>query len=156
LGLALGVAGAAHAAVETTRVIVSFKPGSTAARMARAAIAKAGGHIKLEIDGENVAVVLPKAAVAALQKHSAVALIEEDAKRYPLSLTSPSGPPYQAGQLVPYGIKLVQADQLPQLDANAGNRTVCIIDSGYDASHEDLPHGTNVTGNDDIGGAGLW
>ena len=98
LGLALGVAGAAHAAVETTRVIVSFKPGSTAARMARAAIAKAGGHIKLEIDGENVAVVLPKAAVAALQKHSAVALIEEDAKRYPLSLTSPSGPGSSSGR----------------------------------------------------------
>jgi tripartite-type tricarboxylate transporter receptor subunit TctC len=45
LGLALGVAGAAHAAVETTRVIVSFKPGSAAAHLARAAIAKAGGQI---------------------------------------------------------------------------------------------------------------
>jgi subtilisin family serine protease len=156
LGLALGVAGAANAAADTTRVIVSFKPGATAAKLARAAIAKAGGRIKLEIDGENVAVVLPKGAVAALQKHSAVALIEEDAKRYPMSLADPSGAPYEAGQLVPYGIKMVQADQLPQLDANAGNRTVCIIDSGYDGAHEDLPHGTNVTGSDDIGGAGLW
>jgi subtilisin family serine protease len=156
LGLALGVAGAANAAVETTRVIVSIKPGAAAAKLARAAIARAGGQIKLEIDGENVAVVLPKAAVAALQKHSAVALIEEDAKRYPMSLADPSGPPYQSGQLVPYGIKMVQADQLPQLDANAGNRKICIIDSGYDGAHEDLQHNANVTGNDDIGGAGLW
>ena len=156
LGLALGVAGAANAAVETTRVIVSIKPGSAAAKLARAAIARAGGQIKLEIDGENVAVVLPKAAVAALQKHSAVALVEEDAKRYPMSLADPSGPPYQTGQLVPYGIKMVQADQLPQLDANAGNRKICIIDSGYDGAHEDLQHNANVTGDDDIGGAGLW
>ena len=154
LGLAIGVAGAAHA-VETTRVIVSFKAGSEAARLARAAIARAGGQVKLEIDGENVAVVLPKAAVAALQKHSAIKLVEEDAKRYPMSLADPSGPPYRKGQLVPYGIKMVQADQLPDMDANAGNRTICIIDSGYDNTHEDLPH-VHVTGEDDIGGAGKW
>jgi subtilisin family serine protease len=155
LGLAFAMLGTAYAA-DTTRVIVSFKPGTAAAKLARAAIAKAGGHIKLDIDGENVAVVLPKAAVAALAKHSAVSLIEEDAKRYPLALTTPSAPPYELGQLVPYGIKMVQADQLPSLDANAGNRKVCIIDSGYDITHEDLQHGANVTGNDDVGGAGLW
>lgn len=155
LGLAFALLSNAHAA-DTTRVVVSFKPGAAAAKLARAAIARAGGHIKLEIDDENVAVVLPKAAVAALAKHSAVALIEEDAKRYPLALTSPSGPPYQSGQLVPYGIKMVQADQLPHLDANAGNRKICIIDSGYDITHEDLQHSANVTGDDDIGGAGLW
>ncbi|HJV68496.1 S8 family serine peptidase [Ideonella sp.] len=155
LGLAFALLGTAYAA-DTTRVIVSFKPGTAAAKLARAAIAKAGGQIKLDIDGENVAVVLPKAAVAALAKHSAISLIEEDAKRYPLSLTTPSAPPYELGQLVPYGIKMVQADQLPSLDANAGNRKICIIDSGYDITHEDLQHGANVTGNDDIGGAGLW
>jgi len=154
LGLAFAMLGTAYAA-DTTRVIVSFKPGTAAAKLARAAIAKAGGQVKLDIDGENVAVVLPKAAVAALAKHSAISLIEEDAKRYPLALTSPSAAPYELGQLVPYGIKMVQADQLPSLDANAGNRKVCIIDSGYDLSHEDLQH-VNVTGNDDVGGAGLW
>ncbi len=155
LGLAFAMLGTAYAA-DTTRVIVSFKPGTAAAHLARAAIAKAGGRIKVEIDGENVAVELPKAAVAALKAHSAVALIEEDAKRYPMGLADPSGPPYELGQLTPYGIKMVQADQLPQLDANAGNRKICIIDSGYDITHEDLQHGANVTGNDDIGGAGLW
>jgi subtilisin family serine protease len=155
LGLAFAMLGTAYAA-DTMRVVVSFKPGSAAAQLARAAIAKAGGHIKLEIDGENVAVVLPKSAVAALARHSAIALVEEDAKRYPMALTTPSAAPYQLGQLMPYGIKMVQADQMPALDANAGNRKICIIDSGYDIAHEDLQHGANVTGNDDVGGAGQW
>ncbi|HEV8691778.1 MAG TPA: S8 family serine peptidase, partial [Ideonella sp.] len=155
LGLAFAMMGAAHA-VETQRVIVTFKPGTAAAKLARAAVAHAGGQVKLEIDGESIAVVLPKAAIAALQKHSAISLIEQDAPRYPMGLTEPSGPPYQTGQLLPYGIKMVQADLLPSLDANAGNRKVCIIDSGYDITHEDLQHGANITGNDDVGGAGLW
>ncbi|MBT9597102.1 MAG: S8 family serine peptidase [Vitreoscilla sp.] len=157
LGLAFALlgAGAAHAA-DTTRVIVSFKPGSQAAQLARAAIAKAGGKIKLEIlGGGAVAVELSSGAVAALKKHSAIDLIEEDAKRYPLASTEPSGPPYKPGQLVPYGIKLVQADQMPSHDSLAGNRKVCIIDSGYGLGHEDLPTAT-VTGDDDIGGAGPW
>ena len=154
LGLAFAMLGSAYAA-DTQRVIVTFKPGTAAAKLARAALAHAGGQVKLEIDGESIAVVLPKAAVAALKKHSAISLIEEDAPRYPLSLTSPSKAPYKKGQLVPYGVKMVQADKLPDLDANAGNLTICIIDSGYDITHEDLPH-VHVTGNDDVGGAGLW
>src|SRR5215468_8603647 len=60
LGLAFAMLGTAHAAVDTQRVIVTFKPGTAAARLARAAVAHAGGQIKLEIDGENIAVVLPK------------------------------------------------------------------------------------------------
>jgi subtilisin family serine protease len=155
LGLAFAMMGAAHA-VETQRVIVTFKPGTAAAKLARAAVAKAGGQIKLELDGEAIAVVLPKAAITALKNHSAISLIEEDAPRYPMGLADPSGPPYELGQLTPYGIKMVQADQLPSLDANAGNRKICIIDSGYDITHEDLQHGANITGNDDVGGAGLW
>jgi subtilisin family serine protease len=157
LGLVLSLLGpaAAHSA-DSIRVIVSFKPGAQAASLARAAIAHAGGVVKLElIGGEGVAVELPPTAVATLKRHPAIALIEEDAKRYPLSLTTPSGPPYKKGQLLPYGIKMVQADQVPALDDNAGNRAICIIDSGYDITHEDLPH-KHVTGDDDIGGAGPW
>lgn len=155
LGLAFAMMGAAHAAADTTRVVVTFKSGSQAAKLARAAVAQLGGKIKLEIDGENVAVELPKAAAMALAKHTAIARVEEDAPRYPMSLTTPSdGKPYKLGQLVPYGIALTQADKLK--DTNAGNRKICIIDSGYDGGHEDLQHNANVTGEDDIGGAGLW
>uniref|UniRef100_UPI000367D725 S8 family serine peptidase n=1 Tax=Massilia niastensis TaxID=544911 RepID=UPI000367D725 len=82
-----------------------------------------------------------------------VEYIEEDVVRRPFALTSPStGTPYASGQLVPYGIKLVQADQLS--DAGAGNRKVCIIDSGYDRNHEDLS-ANSVTGEYDAG-TGWW
>lgn len=154
LGLAFAMMGA-QAAADTTRVVVTFKSGEQAAKMARAAIANFGGRIKVEIDGRNVAVELPKAAAQALAKHAAVELVEEDGKRYPLALTTPStGKPYKLGQLVPYGIKMVQADKVK--DTNAANRKICIIDSGYSLGHEDLQNNANVTGEDDIGGAGPW
>jgi hypothetical protein len=40
-------------------------------------------------------------------------------------------------QQTPYGIIMVQANQVP--DSAAGGSTVCIIDSGIDQNHEDLP-----------------
>jgi subtilisin family serine protease len=59
---------------------------------------------------------------------------------------------------MPYGIKQVQADQLLPLmgTVQAGARKVCIIDSGYDGGHEDLSHGSLVTGDNDPTGAGNW
>jgi subtilisin family serine protease len=147
------LAGAAVQAAETTRVIVAFRPGAAAA--GRGVVTAARGIVKHEIQGmDAVAIELPTAALAGLARNPNVAYVEEDAKRYPLALTSPStGAPYATGQLVPYGIKLVQADQVS--DALAGNRSVCIIDSGYDRAHEDLPSGVNVTGEYDSG-TGWW
>jgi subtilisin family serine protease len=102
-----------------------------------------------------MAVEVPAAALKGLENNPNVEYIEEDVVRKPFALTSPStGTPYATGQLVPYGIKLVQADQLS--DANVGNRKVCIIDSGVDFSHEDLAaNGGNVTGEYDSG-TGWW
>jgi subtilisin family serine protease len=158
MGLSLLVAlsgvGAAQAADQ--RMVVTFKPGAQAAQAVRSAIAQAGGRVQLElIGGHGVAVELSPAAIALLKQHPSVALVEEDFKRYPMSLVTPSKKPYERGQLTPYGILMVQADKVPDLDANAGNRTVCIIDSGYSKGHEDLPSKT-VTGDDDLGGAGPW
>jgi subtilisin family serine protease len=143
-------ASAATSGNETKRFVVEFKPGQAAA--ARAALANAGGRIKLEIlGGDAVAIELPVKMVAMLKKHFAIEEISEDAVRRPFGTTT--GQSAVAGQVVPYGISLVQADQLS--DANTANRTVCIIDSGYDISHEDLSL-NNVTGEDDPNGAGLW
>jgi hypothetical protein len=50
----------------------------------------------------------------------------------------------------PYGITMVGA--LNVSDDRVGNRIVCIIDSGYDVEHPDLPN--TATGNDF--GAGPW
>lgn len=148
----IGVAVAAPA--DTTRVIVAFKPGS--ASQARAAVATAKGKIVHEIFGMDAfAVEVSVNALNGLERNPNVEYVEEDAKRYPFSGTTPStGTPYLLGQLVPYGIKMVQADQLPNGDTFASNRKVCIIDSGYDLAHEDL-NGNSVTGEYDSG-TGWW
>jgi subtilisin family serine protease len=140
------------AAPETTRVIVAFKPGAKAA--VKAVVGNLKGSVKHEIFGANaMAIEVPLAALKGLENNPNVDYIEEDAKRYPLALTSPStGTPYTTGQLVPYGIKMVQADQLS--DSVAANRKVCIIDSGIDRNHEDLS-GNNLTGEYDSG-TGWW
>ncbi|NMU25238.1 peptidase S8, partial [Vibrio parahaemolyticus] len=62
--------------------------------------------------------------LAALQNNAAVEYVEVDPPRYLLSETTPWG----------YGA--VNAQRLD--DGSAGNRTVCIIDSGYDLNHNDL------------------
>ena len=151
--LAAGVFGNAQAAApDTTRVIVAFKPG--AAAKVKAAVGAAKGAVKHEIFGMNaMAIEVPNVALKGLENNPNVEYIEEDVVRKPFALTSPStGTPYALGQQVPYGIKQVQADLLS--DANTANRKVCIIDSGYDKSHEDLS-ANSVTGEYDAG-TGWW
>jgi subtilisin family serine protease len=154
LSLALAFSATASAADETARYVVEFKPGMAAA--ARKALSDAGGRVKLEIlGGDAVAIELPKKMLDTLRKHGAIAEISEDAIRVPYAL-EPAGAgaksPYLPGQTIPYGITMVQANKLP--DTNTANRTVCIIDSGYDLAHEDL-HDNNVDGEYDSG-TGWW
>jgi subtilisin family serine protease len=141
-------------AADTTRMIVAFKPGAAAS--VRAALAGAKGNVKHEIFGMNaVSVELPATALRRLRSRADVEYVEPDVIRRPLGLATPStGAPYAVGQLVPYGIQMVQADQLS--DAQAGNRKVCIIDSGVERSHEDLVgNSANMTGDNDVG-TGDW
>ncbi|HEX4508612.1 MAG TPA: S8 family serine peptidase [Burkholderiaceae bacterium] len=151
--LATTIAGSVSAADDTARFIVEFKPGMAA--QAREALAAAGGRVKLEMfDGEAVAAELPRHLVAALRQSAAVFRVEEDAKRYLMSMgeAEADGGGYKPGQDIPYGIQMVQADQLS--DANADNRMICIIDSGYSRDHEDLS-GNDVDGEFDSG-TGNW
>jgi len=76
----------------------------------------------------------------ALKLRSDVEYVEEDVPRRLLSETTPWGQTY------------VGATSLS--DSQAGNRTICIIDSGYDRSHNDLS-GNNVTGTNNSG-TGNW
>jgi subtilisin family serine protease len=147
------VAMTAASAADVGRYVIEFKPG--AAATARAALANAGGRVKLEITGmDAVAAELPVRAIAALKRNGAIRSIEVDAKREMLAVSTPTGRPYRPGQLLPYGIPMVQADKLPRGDLNAANRKVCIIDSGYDNTHEDLA-ANDVTGEFDSG-TGWW
>ncbi|MBQ4860202.1 S8 family serine peptidase [Pseudoalteromonas sp. MMG013] len=72
-----------------------------------------------------------------------VALVEVDPKRYLMA------------ESTPYGIGMVQANQLA--DTMSGNRKVCIMDTGYTLNHPDLPS-TGITGNDGHGSnnTGNW
>ena len=152
LAIGAAAAGAAHAAApDTTRVVVVFKPG--AAARVKAAVGAARGRVKLDIPGMNaLAIEIPAIALRGLRNNPQVEFVEEDVKRYPLAQATASNNPYLPGQRVPYGIKMVQADQLP--DTYAANRMVCIIDSGYDRAHEDLS-GNSTSGAYDAG-TGWW
>ena len=151
-----GYVGSASAAEGTTRVIVKFKEGRVTATNMKATVAAVKGNVKHEIFGTNaMAIEVPVNALQGLKNNPNVEYVEEDQIRYPYALTTPStGNPYLTGQSVPYGIKLVQADLLP--DTNAGNRKVCIIDSGIDRAHEDLVgNSANMSGQYDSG-TGNW
>ncbi len=71
-----------------------------------------------------------------LRNRSDVEYVEIDPPRYLLSLS----------ETIPWGYKAVNAQRLD--DSRAGNRTVCIIDSGYDLAHNDLS-GNQVSGSND-------
>ncbi len=135
----VGVAGAQGQGPQNPdpdRFIVKFADGARG----RAAVAAAGGQIVLDLPEVAAAAArLPVQARLALANNPNIEYIEPDVPRYPL------------GQTTPYGIAMVQANLVS--DASAGNRTVCIIDSGYDATHDDLP--LTTTGTNDSG-TGLW
>ena len=142
----------ASAATGDVRVIIGFKAGGASG--GKAAIAAARGKVVQDLAEINAtAAEVPSSELATLRKNTQIEFVEEDKKRYPLATSTPStGTPYLLGQQVPYGIGMVQADQLP--DTYASNRTVCIIDSGIDMAHEDLK-GNRLTGNSNPG-TGSW
>jgi subtilisin family serine protease len=137
---ALALPLAAQAAPKHERVVVTFKDGGAAA--ARAAVARAGGRVVLDLADLNaLAVRVPSAAVQKLRADRRVASVEADPVR---TLMVRKGTPRVSGtgalestEQVPFGIPMVQADQLA-LNNAANAKKVCIIDAGYDISHEDL------------------
>lgn len=125
--LALTIAAAVQAQPEKERVIIGFKAGS-AAQIERA-VSAAGGKKEVDLQRfDAVAVSVPAQALKGLQNNPNVLYVEEDTRRQLLSTE------FEPGK--PYGIEMVQADLVS--DGVAGNRKVCIIDSGYDLGHPDL------------------
>jgi serine protease len=74
---------------------------------------------------------LSEAALKRLKSDPHVKKIEPDPERHLMA------------QITPYGIPMIQADKVT--DDFVGNRKVCIIDSGFQKSHEDLQD-SRVTG----------
>lgn len=165
----LGMASSAASAAPT-RYIVGFKAGADTS--AGAAVVKARGQVKRKIRGMNaMSVELAPEQVEAVRADANVSYVEIDPPRYfpememsaeytssterSAAANPSSGKSYHAGQVVPYGIRMVQADQLPSDAAKTGNRKICIIDSGYDRNHEDLNSSGTVSGEYDSG-TGWW
>lgn len=125
------------------RVLVEVAPGKMA--MMAQSVRKAGGTVHFEFPKLNVlAVTLPASAVEGLRNNPNVVSIEEDAVRYPMGDGE--------GQVVPYGIDMVQAPQAWDAGADGEGVTVCIIDTGLYWEHEDIPDIPNVDGFSQIPG----
>lgn len=90
-----------------------------------------------------VAASMSKSVLNKLRKNPNIEEISDDPKRRLMAQTTP------------YGINMVQASQFAQSDTSA--RRVCIIDTGYNLGHSDLP-GTNngLTGNANNSAVGNW
>ncbi|GLT19455.1 peptidase S8 [Vibrio zhanjiangensis] len=135
-----------------TRYIVKFKANPPAPmRMTRSlqsvsqsnqALLEQANAKEIENLGKpsTYSVQIDKQDLSKLQNNRQVEYVELDPPRYLLSET------------IPWGYTAVNAEIVS--DENAGNRTICIIDSGYDMTHHDLS-GNRVSGSDDSG-TGSW
>ena len=159
---------------DETRYIVTFKEDTSKASnltaearmMARNDVLRAhGAQMKLNLDSINAAAVkLTKQQLKALSQDDRVALVEVDPIRHLITNVDRSFGGEErnvtpSAESNPYGVALVQADQVS--DANTGNRMVCIMDTGYEGDHEDLVPYTSslITGdnNDGLGNnTGNW
>ncbi len=106
-----------------------------------------GAKVKAEFPQMNIiAAELSAADINALSNNANVEYVEEDLQRHFMAQTQP------------YGIAMVQADQVNDSVASAasGGKKICIIDSGLDLPHEDMgsKYGT-INGTNDSG-TGNW
>jgi subtilisin family serine protease len=137
-----------QAAPQGDRYIVQFKDGRAAAGRAAVNMAKSA-NVALELNQHDaVAAYLPATALKALRNNPNVEYIELDAKRYPMSDQKEGGNPG-----VPYGIDMVGAVNFPEV--TNGTKTVCIIDSGIDLTHDEFNGQGGISGTSDSG-TGDW
>lgn len=125
-----------------------------AARLAANTKTLANHNAKMVLNLDNIngaAVKLSAKQLTSLKNDSAILYVEVDPKRYLIDTVSYTKTPTPLAESTPYGVRLVQADQVS--DANTGNRSVCIMDTGYEGSHEDLTPYTSslITGSDNDG-----
>lgn len=151
LALALAALPLAAAAADG-RYIVKFTDGRSSAGLG--ALHAAGARVLLTLAPQGaVAARIPEQAVAALSRNPSIEYIEADEIRVPLSLSDRT---LASGEILPYGVQMVQADQV--ISSNEAGRKICIIDSGYSQQHVDLNDdvGDSITQNATDGGSGTW
>lgn len=143
------------------RVIIKFKDNQGNSGMS--ALKKMGGVIKKKLARHNaISAMVPAGKLNSLMNNENVEYVEEDLKRYPITMTRdlPSTKDLRtnehgaAAEVQPYGIAMVQADKVEGIVGSKSK--VCVIDSGYSLGHEDKPNESVVTGTDDLSGSGPW
>jgi serine protease len=147
-GMIVFVAGfAALAAAQDSQYIVKFRDGRGAA--GHSALRGAGAQVVRSLDPQNAAAArIPEAALNGLSRNPNIEYIEPDVIREPYSTWSNTS---AGGEVLPYGIQMVQADKVSS--PNPGAVTLCIIDSGYSQQHVDLKDGVGFTA---TSGTGTW
>lgn len=133
------------------RYIVKFNAGQSNA--GRAALRGAGAEVMLSLDPQDaVAARIPERALAGLARNPHIEYIEVDEIRTPMA----SDRTLASGEILPYGIQMVQADLVQSTNESA--KRVCIIDSGYSQQHVDLRNdtGVSITQNTTNTGSGSW
>jgi len=129
---------------ERQRYIIKFKPDGKVSLIN--AVQSQHGKIKRELDNYRaIAVELSLKAVEQFKKRSDVELVEVDPKRY------------LSAQSIPFGITMVEANSVADIAQSVEGMKVCIMDTGYDITHQDLPS-NYVSGDDGYGGydSGNW
>ena len=137
---------------DSVRVWVEYQKGYK--EVVRAALKGVDAKFHYEFDDlDSFVVTIPGKALNGIVRNPHVVDVEEDAPRYlieskPVVIDNISEPdPNHPDQDIPYGIDAVQARQLwdsnndgvVDTDAPTGEGiTVCIIDTGFYADHEDL------------------
>lgn len=151
--LLLAAAIPALGASAKTRVFVTFAPGQKG--NVEKALSAAGAEFHYTFDDlSSFVVTVPSQALQGLSKNPNIVDIEEDALRFPISITASETPAaslmdavVDGAQTVPWGVEAVQAldvwdansDGSVDTGANAGDGvTVCIIDTGFYSAQEDL------------------
>ncbi len=152
----LGASPNAQVPASTVRVWINYSPGKGA--QVQQMLTNSSARFHYSFDNLNAHVVtIPTTAFRSLGSNTGVTSVEIDAERYPIadmqSVVSAEALAYAdvTAQTVPYGVDMVQARDV--WDANrdgvidsgapsGAGRKVCIIDTGYQQSHEDLPDAT--------------
>jgi serine protease len=139
---------------DSTRMIVNYRNGK-----GKAAARAAASSVHLDLANYNaMAVSIPKEALQGLMNNPNIENVEMDAPRYfashqhkflrqhqthhshvdkDVDVVEQQHGHRKLAQVTPYGITMVQADQISDIAANA--KKICIIDSGYSLKHPDLP-----------------
>lgn len=120
------------------------REGNLDARLATDFLRGLGATPIKAIKGHKMMVVnMDKETYNTVANHHSIATAEVDPRRYLMAQTTP------------YGIPMVQADQLFQNNLSA--RKVCVIDTGYNLGHPDLPDQNNgASGVANNGSVGNW